>query len=150
MPDVFISYAQTDRAAALATQAALRDGGVSVFLAENSIEPGAQWPAELDRAIRSADLVLVLASRAACQSTWVQHEVGIAVGARRKILPIVWDMPPSELPGVLANMQALNLAGRTPETVQQEFEAICKRLRADWVRGLTAAGLFVYVLTKLG
>lgn len=150
MPDVFISYAQVNRTAALATQTALREGGVSVFLAGTSVEPGASWPVEIDRAIRSADLVLVLASRAACQSAWVQHEVGIAVGARRKIIPVVWDMPPSELPGVLAGVQALDLAGRTPEDAQREFEEICKRIRGDKVRGAVVLGAIFYGLSKLG
>lgn len=150
MPDVFLSYAQADRVAALATQKALIAGGVTAFLAENSVEPGSAWASEVDRQIRDAGLVLVLASRAASQSVWVQHEVGIAAGARRKIIPVIWDMPAAELPGVLAGYQALNLAGRTSEQVQQEFESICKRIRADKIRGIAAIGGLVYLLSKLG
>lgn len=150
MPDVFISYAQADRAAALATQTALKEGGVSAFMAANSVELGAPWSVELDRAIRAADLVLVLASRLACQSAWVQHEVGVAIGARRKIIPIVWDMPPSDLPGMLAGMQALDLAGRSPEDASPEFDEICKKIRGGKVRGALVLGAIVYGLSKLG
>lgn len=149
LSNVFISYTEADRAAALATQAALREGGVSAFMAANSIEPGAPWPAELDRAIRTADLVLVLASRAACQSPWVLNEVGVAIGARRKIIPVVWDMPSSELPAMMAGLQALDLAGQTPDTARQAFQGICERLQATALQRLAVAAGVVGLLAAL-
>jgi len=47
MPDVYISYTKEDRAAALVTQQELTARGASVFVSENSIEAGAQWPERL-------------------------------------------------------------------------------------------------------
>jgi len=150
MSDIFISYAQADRVAALATQKALLAGGATAFLAENSVEPGSAWASEVERQIRGAGLVLVLASREASRSAWVQHEVGIAVGARRKIIPVVWDMPPSGLPGVLAGYQALDLAGRTEDQAQRELHLICKRIHADKVLAFAAIGGLVCLLAKFG
>lgn len=150
MTDIFISYARADQAAASAVHQQLVAGGVSVFMADRSIEPGADWRSRIEREIQGARLVLVLASQAGCQSAWVQNEVGMAVSARRKIIPVIWDMPASDLPGVLSGYQALDLADRTPEQVQVAFDDIRKAIHLDKWRGLAVLAVALYAIVKLG
>lgn len=150
MPDVFISFSDRDLAAARVVQQQLLDRGTSVFLSTNSLEPGADWSEKVKQAIQQANLVLVLASRAGLASTWVQQEIGIAIGARRKIIPIIWDMPAGDLPGWLSRYQALNLAGRTPAQVRQEFAQISKQIELEKFLAISALGALIAAVVKLG
>jgi hypothetical protein len=150
MADVFISFSDRDLAAAQVVQQQLLDRGTSVFLSKSSLEPGADWSEKVKQAIQQANLVLVLASRAAIQSTWVQQEIGIAIGAKRKIIPIIWDMPAADLPGWLSRYQALDLAGRTPVQVTQDFAQISKQLELEKFLALGAIGALVAAIVKLG
>ncbi|EQD76625.1 TIR protein, partial [mine drainage metagenome] len=52
--------------------------GLSVFLAPLSLSPGQQWPDAILKSLEASPWVLFLASRAACSSSWVQQEVGVA------------------------------------------------------------------------
>src|SRR2546430_4605529 len=45
--------------------------------------------------------VVVVASRHACSSSFVQHEIGGAIFVVHKITTIIWAMPPEELRGCL-------------------------------------------------
>ena len=150
MADIFISYAKADQAAASVVHQQLLADDVSVFMADRSIEPGADWKSRIEREIQTARLVLVLASRVGCQSAWVQNEVGMAAHARRKIIPVIWDMPASDLPGVLSGYQALDLANRTPEQVQVAFDEIRKGIHLDKWRGLAVLAVALYAIVKLG
>src|SRR5438105_14721842 len=111
MADVFISHSSADIQLAAFVKQHLELQGISVFLAPLSMQPGQHWPSEIMQALNSATWVIFLASRAACASHWVQQELGAAMAGRKKLVPIVWDIEPSQLPGWTAQVQALNLRG---------------------------------------
>jgi len=93
---------------------------------------------------------VLLASRAACQSAFVQQELGGAVYGGKRIIPIVWDMPSSDLPGWAAQYQAVDLRGATPQTLSAKINGLAKDIKADKNTGLLVAGavLFWLVLSK--
>ncbi|WP_374494878.1 toll/interleukin-1 receptor domain-containing protein [Zoogloea sp.] len=148
MPDIFISYSTSDAEAARFIHRNLVDQGVSVFLAAASLQLGQQWSPDTLEALRGADCVLFLASRSACASPWVQQELGYAIGAKKKLIPIIWDMKPTELPGWVSGYQALDLAHRSAQEVKQEVAAIAARIKADkhtvlLIAGFALAALFL-------
>jgi TIR domain len=150
MPDVFISYSTSDEKFARFLQKHLQSEGVDAFLAAAAVSPGQQWSKVILSALSSSSWVVFLASRAACTSPWVQQELGGALIAQKKLVPIVWDMSPSELPGWTQHFQALDLAGATLEDAKAHMSSIASRIKSDKAQGLLIAGLAVAALFALG
>jgi hypothetical protein len=87
---VFLSYSQKDSTVAKEIAQKLRTTKlVRVFLAAENLRPGHQIPSKVLSGIRDSDLLLVLWSRNSDRSHWVIYEIGIAFGARVKVLPLV-------------------------------------------------------------
>ena len=150
MADVFISHSSADLQFAQFLQRHLHNEGITAFLAPVSLVPGERWPQEILQALNGSGWVLFLASRAACASPWVQQELGAAIATQKKLVPIVWDMPPSQLPGWVGHIQALNLAGASLQEVQAEITAIANRIKSDKAKGLLIAGLLIAGLFAFG
>lgn len=143
MPDVFISHSSSDRQLAEFLHRHLTSESLSVFLAPVSLLPGQRWSQQILRALETSNWVLFLASRAACASAWVQQELGVALGKQKKLVPIVWDMPTSELPGWTHHIQAVDLARASPEQIQAQITAIAERIKADKAKGFLIGGLLI-------
>ena len=73
--------------------------GVKSFLAELSIVEGNRWNDEIWKNLKEAKTIIFLASKTACQSPYINQEIGAAIGHGKTIVPVVWDMPPEDLPG---------------------------------------------------
>ena len=85
--DVFISHAQADLPLAQFLHRHLSQEGLSAYLATVSMAPGEQWRQVILDNLRSSTWVICLASRAACESQWVMQEMGVAIGANKKLIP---------------------------------------------------------------
>lgn len=152
MPDVFISYSNDDERFARFLHRHLRAENLNVFLASVSLAPGKKWSTAVLEALRNSKWVFFLASRAACSSAYVQQEMGAAIIVRKKLIPIVWDMSPSELPGWTKEFHAINLAGATVEEVQQHLSGIASKIKTDKFWGAVLAALLfaglIYAASK--
>jgi TIR domain len=83
MADIFISYAREDAATAERLAHALEEHGWSVFW-DRHIPAGRNFDAFILEQIRAAACMIVLWSRAACESEWVLEEAN--EGRQRRIL----------------------------------------------------------------
>ena len=99
---VFLSYSHRNRRVATRLEAELEARNVHVYRDATSLQPGEDWQAALERAVRSADCVMVLVSPAAAASDWVRLEVDWATteleaaGLVERIVPLMlpsggWD-----------------------------------------------------------
>ena len=104
--------------------------GLSVFLAERSVEPGQHWSAEILDALRASDWVVFLAGKAARESAYVLQEVGGAIYGKKGLIPIVWDCPPSQLPGWAKEYQAINMSAMARQQKQETVFALARQLVA--------------------
>jgi hypothetical protein len=86
---VFISYASEDQATADRVCAALEAGGISCWIAPRNIPPSADWRTAIVEGIDGSRLMVLILSRAADESPFVQREITRAVSARIPILPLV-------------------------------------------------------------
>ena len=130
MPDVFISYSSEDGKFARWVHERLSTAGVSVFLAEISLEPGDTWDEKIKRNLREANYFIFLASRKACASQIVNQEVGMAITHNKNIIPVVWDMPPTELPGFLkCNKQAFDMRGKDPSELLTVLNKVVEKVK---------------------
>lgn len=109
MPDCFISYSSQDAALANFVHLELTRYGVNAFMASASLQPGQHWAPEILSNLRSANWVVLLASRAAVASAFVNQEIGGALIDSKVLIPIIWDISPNELPGWARNVQPIDL-----------------------------------------
>ncbi len=128
MADIFISYAREDAKIAQGFHTHLTAAGLSVFLDTVSLTPGAQWSQQIRQELKTVHTVLVLASQKAVQSVMVNQESGAAALNGKKIIPVVWDMNPSQLPGWLRECQALDLRGNDAQLIRARVESLVQQL----------------------
>lgn len=143
MTDVFISHAQADLPLAEYLHRHLTQEGLSVYLASVSMPPGERWMPAILSNLRSSTWVVCLASRAACESHWVMQEMGAAIGANKKLVPFVWDIPPNALPGWMQQYQAVNLGGASQEEAEAAIMRVADTIKSEKQKGLAILGLIV-------
>lgn len=149
MADIFISYSSADELLARFVFDHLKTERIEAYMASASLQPGQRWTEAVFAELRQAKWVVFLASRAACQSAYVQQELGAALIQEKNVLPIVWDMPPSEVPGWVKQHHVLNLAGRTDDDLKSEVSALAERVRQDKRNGLFVVGAIALGLMAL-
>ncbi len=128
MADIFISYAHEDGTIANAFHNRLTEAGLSVFRDAISLAPGSQWSQKIREELKAARMVLVLASQTAMQSDWVKQESAAAALAGKRVIPVVWNIEPTQLPGWLHEYQALDLRGQDARQIQTRVETFVQQL----------------------
>ena len=130
---VFLSHAQDDAELASVVAQRLRRAGWEVWSAGDALVPGERWASSVYRALREADVVVLLLTKRASESTAVQMESAAAIAAAefssdKHVVPVLLDaeVRPS---GVLASYQWLSLASAPPEIVASEVAESLRRLR---------------------
>lgn len=149
MSKCFISHATRDAAFANFVGQQLVASGVPTFLAPVGIEPGARWSEAIRKELESSAVVFFLASREACKSPSVLMEIGGAWLRGKTIIPITWDMGPSELPSWISETQAVDLRGRKPTDVIPVINQLAKKLeRQQLINGLLLAGFVALLIAS--
>jgi hypothetical protein len=145
--DVFISYSAKDEELAKFVRLHLSAQGLSVFLASISLTPGERWTPTIIDSLRESDWVILLASKNALASQNVQLEVGGAIFGKKKLVPVMWDVQPVDLPRWVSEFQGLILTGATMENINMQVAQLASRIKEDKVKGqLIAGAVFAGVL----
>ncbi|MES2192174.1 MAG: toll/interleukin-1 receptor domain-containing protein [Pseudomonadota bacterium] len=150
MPDVFISYSVKDEEIAKSIHEQLKLKSLDVFLAPINLQPGHHWTPQIMDALRRSDWVFLLATKDALASANVQQEVGGAIFGKKKLVPIMWDVEPSELPRWISDYQGLVLKGATIEEIGLRVTELADKVKASKINGLAFAGVLIAVLLALG
>jgi len=104
---VFISYSHRDTVLVEPVVSLLRaTKGSPVFQDRDTIKPGTKWRGEIDKALETADLVLVFWCGHAQASPEVQREYSTAVNNQKNVVPLLIDSTP--LPKELAEFQFID------------------------------------------
>ena len=106
MARLFLSYSRKDEAKARRFAEWLEREGHDVWRDEDDIGGGASFSAEIERALKDCDAVLVLWSVDSAQSMWVRDEAGYARDAG-KLIPLSLDG--AEAPLGFRQLQAIAL-----------------------------------------
>src|SRR5262245_60865989 len=80
---IFLSYSSSDRKTAEELAKQLTDRGVSVWMADPELPPGANSPLQIGRAVAKADAMSVIASPDAMRSDEVRREIDYALTSPR-------------------------------------------------------------------
>lgn len=150
MPDCFISYSSHDEQLASFIYSELESHEIDVFMAAVSLSPGEDWSPKIRQNLALSSWVIFLASRAGSQSPFVQQELGMALGANKTLVPIVWDMPPEELPGWISEKHAIDLRGAALPDVKSRVAEIADSVKAEKRKGWLILGSVILGLFALG
>jgi len=63
---------------------------------------------QIDGALRDSDEVITLVTSNSLSSPWVSFEVGAALGLGKRVVPMVEDLNPSQLPPALLPLQSVD------------------------------------------
>jgi len=101
MANVFISHCIADKDVVNEIRDILKSQDHTPYIAVQETHPGQHIPKKIISALNKSDAFIVIISHASINSTWVQQEIGYAMG-RLPIIPIRIDdtNPPSLLQGV--------------------------------------------------
>ena len=116
MTNVFMSYAYADRVFAKNLADGLRDKGMEIWVADHLGKvAGSSWAKYIREALTGADVVLIVLSDAALNSSHVMFELGAADALGKKIVAVHADdrRLPYPLPAPLSYQQILSGADKT-------------------------------------
>ncbi len=88
MSEVFISYSSKDADYAAALAQTLENHSITVWLAQGKMTPGEDWFQRMTKEVVGCQIVIVLLSKAALKSRWVELEYQIAIGLNKPIIPL--------------------------------------------------------------
>ncbi|KAH0469652.1 hypothetical protein IEQ34_001210 [Dendrobium chrysotoxum] len=97
--DVFINHRgiDTKRNIAGLLNDRLTQLNISSFLDSKSMEPGDKLYDSIESAINECRVAIAILSPRYCESFFCLHELAMLVGSGKKIIPIFYDIKPSEL-----------------------------------------------------
>lgn len=108
---VFISHSSRDNSFVDELAAGLRGAGLKVWLDNQQLPDGARWVREIQQAVESCGAFVVVMSRAARESEWVERETLLALQLRKPLFIAQIDDVP--LPLHLVNRQSTSF--RSPD-----------------------------------
>lgn len=86
---VFISHSTRDRLAVETVRLQLEVAGVKPYMYEYDLRPGALLVAKLRDAITSSSAMVVILTAESASSQSVHQEIGIALGLKKPVIPLV-------------------------------------------------------------
>ncbi|MBW4522204.1 MAG: TIR domain-containing protein [Scytolyngbya sp. HA4215-MV1] len=124
MSEVFLAYADENRATAEQIRNSLRRTGFTVWTNTTDIQVGAEFQQVIDRGIEEADNVVYLLSPAAVRSPWCQHELEYALSLHKRIIPVLVEaMAPDQIPPGVRELQYIDLTDNVQESDYQLDES---------------------------
>ena len=88
---VFISYSSTDSEKAKEFVHRLEGAGVSCWISQRDIPPGADFALEIQKAITNCEYYVILLSKAAQDSPYVMLELHQAFNQKKEIIPVLLE-----------------------------------------------------------
>lgn len=126
--EVFLSHSKRDRSFAERLLRLLRSHGIRVWYSPRTLVPAQKWHSEIGRALGRCDWFIVVLSRNAVKSEWVERELVYALNHsqyRRHIVPVLKELCDFEkLSWTLGGFQFADFTA--------EFETGCRNLLRTW------------------
>jgi TIR domain len=113
---VFVSYARANSSFVMPVIEGAKQVGRKFWIDAEAVSAGESWAGEIVRAIRTAQEVCVMCSKAAFDSDHVKREVYLADRYKKRLVPVFIEevAPPEDFEYFFASVQGLNLYA-TPE-----------------------------------
>lgn len=129
---VFISYAHTDHSIVSKVIDGLKKSGLEVWN-DSEVLPGDNWAAEVDKALKESEAMVVMLTPASLRSNQVRREIDYALGDKKfnhRLIPVILgsDFSHQEIPWILRSLEPINLPkhGKQEEPIRQIVRALKK------------------------
>jgi hypothetical protein len=106
---VFVSHATHDKWIASVICEKIEVIGAQTFRDDRDIKGGESIPNAIVDTIEKCDEFLVLLTPESINRQWVLVEIGIAIGARVPIVPLLYHLDAEALPGIIRDHRAYSL-----------------------------------------
>lgn len=126
MKDVFVSYANEDRAIAQRLAIDLEASGISVWW-DRQIQVGSEWDKTIEEALTGAKCVVVLWTGHAKASRWVRAEARAAL-KQEKVVPVLLET--DAIPLAFTGIQALRFLGWEGGAESKEYDIFLGVIRS--------------------
>ncbi|WP_199248296.1 toll/interleukin-1 receptor domain-containing protein [[Phormidium] sp. ETS-05] len=133
MTQVFLSYADEDKAIMEKIRNSLRRESITVWTNTTDIKTGEAFQEAINRGIEQADNLVYLLSPDSLNSTYCQQELALALSLHKRIIPIlVRETDPGLVPEALQSLQYIDLTDNVKEEDYQLDESqLLKTLYED-------------------
>ncbi|MEG4484343.1 TIR domain-containing protein [Microcoleus sp. D2_18a_B4] len=116
MTQVFVSYAEQDKATMEKIRNSLRRESLTVWTNTTDIQTGEAFEAAIQRGIEQADNVVYLLSPDSLDSHFARKELEIALSLNKRIIPLlVRETSAEKMPNALRNLQYIDLTDNIKE-----------------------------------
>lgn len=126
--EAFLSHSKRDRSFADRLLKVLRSHGIRVWYSPRNLVPAQKWHSEIGKALARCDWFILVLSRNAVKSEWVERELVYALNHRQyrgHIVPVLKEQCDFEkLSWTLGGFQFVDFTG--------EFETGCRNLLRTW------------------
>jgi hypothetical protein len=110
---IFVSHSSADDFLAKFIKDRLEEKGkkhgLSVWLDSNEMESGDVVVKKFLDAIGKSDEFIILLSPNSVGSDWVKWEAGVAMGCRKRIIPLVFSVDTKDIPGPLVHLHRVDM-----------------------------------------
>ena len=125
---VFISHDARDAQLAQEVASALREAGFKDVWDDRLILPGDNWAEKISEALKESEVMIVLLTPEALESSIVNWEIGFALGKEsyeKRLIPVIVGspekMPDDRIPWILRSLKVIKLPerGKNAESLKQ-------------------------------
>lgn len=126
--DVFVSYSRRDAARAAIVRDRLQAHGLKVFFDSEGIEGGAEFTDVLDRAVKTARVVLACWTHEALERRWVRIESRIGLDRGTLVATALEPMSHADLPAEFYNVNVVDLSSFTGDEDHAGWQAVLRAI----------------------
>lgn len=112
---VFLSHSTKDMNLVLNIRNHLNKAGITVYLAEEDLQPGMNLPQKIINNIKSSHCMLVVLTDTGIRSQFVNQEIGIAKGINQRIIPMIEKKAKEEMRGLLEGHELIIFEKTKPD-----------------------------------
>jgi len=143
--EAFLSHADEDKRIARKIANALKKYNIKVFVAHDDIDAGEDWETVLIEKIKDCDIFLVLLSDNFHKANYTDHEVGIARGLSKQIVPMRIDN--SSPYGFMSKFQAKKISD---DNMASEIAELVIKMSSVTEKGKTAIDKLINEFSTAG
>jgi hypothetical protein len=105
--DLFLSFGTPDRRAAEDLARRIRVRGLRLFFSDESILAGDEFRTQIRKAVRNSQEMVTLATPRSIDRDWVRNEWALAMAMEKRIVPLLQELEPGQLPDILRDRQSI-------------------------------------------
>jgi hypothetical protein len=122
---VFLSFCTLDRVQAEELSGLSKMRGLRLFYSDEAILAGELYRNQIRKAVRNSLEMMVLATPRSVERDWVRNEWALALAMEKRVVPVLDELAPPDLPDVLRDRQVVKF-----EDADDYLAELVQRLRS--------------------